>query len=443
MSEEQDKKQKPKTTLIKHRKPDASQENEAKTPKKKVVVVKKKKPKVVVKTEPQEKKPPKKEGPVKKTGIRSIDDEMKKKPETGRTGSSVKGRMGPRTGAQNRPRTERSSPPPPPRGDSRPSDRRTTGRPQRPADRGGQGSKRPPAGRGPGSANNTPPAPASTTDAKPAGKKFFKSKKKSGASWKKSEQKKERDFQLKKRQTIQKANPVPKEIDIMEVITVSELARKMNLKASDLISKLMGMGMMVTINQQIDAETAGLLAGEFGSKVNIVSLYDETIIESEDDKEKELQSRPPIVTIMGHVDHGKTQLLDMIRKTDVVSGEFGGITQHIGAYKVQLEQGDIVFLDTPGHEAFGLMRARGAQLTDIVILVVAADDGVMPQTVEAIDHAKEAGVPIIVAVNKIDLPDANPDRVKQQLSEYNLIPEDWGGSTLFNEVSAVEGTGVK
>ena len=146
---------------------------------------------------------------------------------------------------------------------------------------------------------------------------------------------------------------------------------------------------------------------------------------------------------MGHVDHGKTQLLDSIRKTDVVSGEFGGITQHIGAYKVHLDQGDIVFLDTPGHEAFGLMRARGAQITDIVILVVAANDGVMPQTVEAVDHAKEAGVPIIVAVNKMDLPDANPDRVKQQLSEYNLIPEDWGGNTLFNEVSALDGTGVQ
>ena len=228
----------------------------------------------------------------------------------------------------------------------------------------------------------------------------------------------------------------------MEVITVSELARKMNLKASEVIGKLMGMGMMVTINQQIDAETATIVAAEYRCKVNIVSLYDETIIETETDNEEGLQSRPPIVTVMGHVDHGKTKLLDTIRQTDVVAGEFGGITQHIGAYKVKLPQGELVFLDTPGHEAFTLMRARGAQITDIVILVVAADDGAMPQTIEAVNHAKEAGVPIIVAVNKMDLPNANPDRVKQQLSEYNLIPDDWGGNTMFCNVSALNGDGV-
>ena len=228
----------------------------------------------------------------------------------------------------------------------------------------------------------------------------------------------------------------------MEVITVSDLARKMNLKASELISKLMGMGMMVTINQQIESETAELLAAEYGCKVKIVSLYDETIIETDEDREEDLQHRPPIVTVMGHVDHGKTKLLDAIRSSNVVDGEFGGITQHIGAYKVFSSKGEIVFLDTPGHEAFTLMRARGAQVTDIVVLVVAANDGVMPQTVEAINHARQAKVPIIVAINKIDLPESNLDRVKQQLAEYNLMPESWGGDTLFNEVSALNGEGI-
>ena len=237
-------------------------------------------------------------------------------------------------------------------------------------------------------------------------------------------------------------NPVPKSIDIMDFITVSDLAKKMNLKASELISKLMGMGMMVTINQQIDAETAGLIAKEYDCAVNIVSLYDETIIETAKENESELKERPPIVTVMGHVDHGKTKLLDAIREADVVAGEHGGITQHIGAYKVKLDENDVVFLDTPGHEAFTLMRARGANITDIVILVVAANDGVMPQTIEAIHHAKEANVPIIVAVNKVDLPESNVDRVKQQLSEYDLMPEDWGGSTLFCEVSALKKQGI-
>ena len=238
------------------------------------------------------------------------------------------------------------------------------------------------------------------------------------------------------------ANPVPKEIDIMEVISVAELARKMNLKASDLIGKLMGMGMMVTINQQIDAETAIILAGEYDCKVNIVSLYEETIISSEKFNEEDNITRAPIVTIMGHVDHGKTKLLDTIRDSDITADEHGGITQHIGSYMVHTLHGNITFLDTPGHEAFTLMRARGANITDIVILVVASDDGVMPQTREAISHAQDAKVPIIVAINKSDLPTANPENIKQQLSEYNLIPTEWGGETHFISVSALTGDGI-
>jgi translation initiation factor IF-2 len=205
----------------------------------------------------------------------------------------------------------------------------------------------------------------------------------------------------------------------------------------------MGLGMMVTINQQIDAETAEIVASEFKCKVNIVSLFEETIVECEKGDDEDIMERPPIVTVMGHVDHGKTKLLDAIKSSDIAASEHGGITQHIGAYKVDVDGKSIVFLDTPGHEAFTLMRARGAQVTDIVVLVVAANDGVMPQTVEAINHAKEAKVPIIVAVNKVDLPDANPDRVKQQLSEYNLIPEDWGGSTIFTEISALKRMGIE
>jgi len=238
------------------------------------------------------------------------------------------------------------------------------------------------------------------------------------------------------------ANPIPKNIEILDTITVGDLARKMNLKANELISKLISLGVMARINDQIDAETATLVASEYGCNTKVISLYEETVIEEEPDKPEDLKPRLPVVTIMGHVDHGKTKLLDAIRNSNIVASETGGITQHIGAYKVKYNDKQIVFLDTPGHEAFTMMRARGAKVTDIVVLVVAADDGVMPQTVEAISHAKEAGVPIVVAINKIDLFRANPDKVKNELSERGVVPEEWGGDTLMAEVSALKKIGI-
>ena len=234
-------------------------------------------------------------------------------------------------------------------------------------------------------------------------------------------------LQAKKRQQEQRLASVEKEISIMETITVGDLAKKMNLRASDIISKLMGMGTMARVNDIIDSDTATIIADDFGCKVNVVSLQEEATIEIKEDREEDLKPRPPVVTIMGHVDHGKTSLLDAIRHSNITSKESGGITQNIGAYKVKIPTGEI---------------ARGAKSTDIVILVVASDDGVMPQTVEALNHAKEANVPIIVAVNKMDLPNATMDKVKAALSEYGLTPEEWGGDTQYIGVSALTKQGI-
>ena len=232
-------------------------------------------------------------------------------------------------------------------------------------------------------------------------------------------------------------------IKISEFISVGELAKRMGIKTSEVIKKLIQLGTMATVNQSLDVDTATLIASDFGYEVEKVAIEMEVVLEERDVKAEDLKPRPPVVTIMGHVDHGKTTLLDSIRRTDVTEGESGGITQHIGAYDVKLDNGNVVFLDTPGHEAFTAMRARGAKVTDLVVLVVAADDGVKPQTEEAIHHAKAAEVPIIVAINKMDKPEANPDRVKQELASFELVPEDWGGTTIFASVSAKEGTGIK
>ncbi|MFA5467604.1 MAG: translation initiation factor IF-2 N-terminal domain-containing protein, partial [Sphaerochaetaceae bacterium] len=445
---------KPKTTLIKNRsrnlEENTSEETSVRTSeKKKVVVVKKRvvkvkpQPKVVEKpVEVEEVKvsvpaPPKVEKEEKKREPRiestigsPIVRAPKNLPPVPGQGQSAEDHAIWRRNNQARAATkEQQRPTKPARGQVGGGQRRAPAQQQ----------QRPPySSRGP---RPTSGAPAAPTEAMPqkTSKKVYRKRK----EFKRPEKTVEREFQIKRKDS-HKANPVPKRIDIMEVITVADLAKKMNLKASEIIGKLLQMGMMVTINQQIDSDVATLIAGEYDCEVNIVSLYDETLIATEKDREGELAPRAPIVTIMGHVDHGKTKLLDAIRSTDVVADEFGGITQHIGAYKVSLPgKGEIVFLDTPGHAAFTLMRARGAQVTDIVVLVVAANDGVKPQTLEAIDHARAAKVPIIVAINKIDLPEANLDRVKQQLSDHGLMPEQWGGDTLFCEISALKKIGIE
>ncbi len=235
----------------------------------------------------------------------------------------------------------------------------------------------------------------------------------------------------------------PREITITEGITVRDLAEKLDVRAKDVLKELLDRGVFASINQALDTPTATSLAEAFNGIVTVISFEDEAILEvASEEKKENLKPRPPVVTVMGHVDHGKTSLLDAIRETDVAGGEAGGITQHIGASVVSVNDRKIVFVDTPGHEAFTRMRARGAKVTDLVVLVVAADDGVMPQTLEAIDHAKAANVPIIVAINKIDKPEAQPERVKRQLADRGLMPEDWGGDTVMVEVSARQKTNL-
>ena len=267
------------------------------------------------------------------------------------------------------------------------------------------------------------------------------SSQKKGAKWRKEK----REANLMREQELANQERLESQIlKITEFVTANDLATMMGVEVNKVISTCMSIGMMVSINQRLDAETINIVAEEFGFKTEYVSAEVVSAIEQVEDKEEDLVSRPPSVTVMGHVDHGKTSLLDYIRNANVIAGEAGGITQHIGAYNVKLDDGRrITFLDTPGHEAFTAMRARGAQVTDIAIIIVAADDNVMPQTVEAINHAAAAGVPIVFAINKIDKPTANPDKIKESLAAMNYLVEDWGGKYQSQDISAKKGMGVE
>ena len=277
----------------------------------------------------------------------------------------------------------------------------------------------------------------------PAGnkQKFSNNRNKKGQNFPK---RRETEAERLQRIQLEKARKAQLKVQIPEEITVGELATRLKQTAANVIKKLMGLGVMASVSEVIDVDTASLIADEFGAKVEkeVHVSIEERLFEQDEDPEESLQERPPVVVVMGHVDHGKTSILDAIRKSHVTAGEAGGITQHIGAYQVTADGKVITFLDTPGHEAFTSMRARGANLTDIAVLVVAADDGIMPQTVESINHAKAAGVSIIVAINKMDKPTANPDRVMEQLTQYELVPEQWGGDVICVPVSALTGAGI-
>ncbi len=259
-----------------------------------------------------------------------------------------------------------------------------------------------------------------------------------------AKKKQETEAERLERLHLEKARKAQLKVQIPDEITVGELATRLKVTASEVIKRLMMLGVMASISQIIDFDTASIVAEELGAKVEkeVIVTIEERLFEEETDKEEDLQERPPVVVVMGHVDHGKTSLLDAIRKTNVTSGEAGGITQHIGAYQVVAGGKTLTFLDTPGHEAFTSMRQRGAMITDIAILVVAADDGIMPQTIESINHAKAAKIPIIVAINKIDKPTANPEKVKQELTEHGIVPEEWGGETICVPISAKTGKGI-
>jgi translation initiation factor IF-2 len=319
-------------------------------------------------------------------------------------------------------------------------------RPNQP-NQGGQGNNRPPGGGFRPRGNQAPIKKEDPTEAdiqkqvrETLEKLQGKSSKGKGAKYRRNK----RDAHREQSEAELEAKALDSKIlKVTEFVTVSEVATMMDVPVTQIISACMSLGMMVTMNQRLDAETLVIVAEEFDHKVEFVGAEVEESIETVEDNPEDLITRAPIITVMGHVDHGKTSLLDYIRKANVTEGESGGITQHIGAYAVNVGDQKIAFLDTPGHEAFTAMRARGAQITDLVIIVVAADDDVMPQTKEAISHAQAAGVPIIFAINKIDKPNANPDNVKTQLSGMNLLIEEWGGNIQSQDISAKTGQGIE